>query len=392
MRSLFLAACAVVAVASCTSAPTTSAANDNAGCPPVAAPSVTSRSPGVLTPVTFGAMPIPDSAPVHIAREEGYFAAEGLNVGTPVTIQGGGPAINQLKSGALDVTLVNYVAAFIAAQADPDAVCIIADAYQAAPGAFMLMTAKDSGIKTVADLKRSADGSVRIIAVATLRSISTLTTEMALAKEGISVKDVLFREMPLPQMTNALATGQVHAAWMTEPFASQWRRQGGVPLTDLMTGTAADWPIAGWAVSGDYARKHPDVVAAVQRALARGQQDATDRERLTKALGTYTQIPPEDAKKIALGVFPRSLDVSQLHSVATVMQQYGYLTKPVDVRQLVVPMAYWTSVGSPTAVPSPSVSPSASSPAVMPSPSVSASAVTSSPAGPSPSATPEASP
>ena len=131
--------------------------------------------------ITVGALLVPDAAPLHIALERGFFAAEGLTV-RHEPIQGAAFALPRLQAGTMDVAMLNYITVFAAQEKKVGRFKLIADGYQGAPNTFVLMVPGDSKVKTPADLKGKK------IAVATLNSIGTLTTEAALKGAGVDVK------------------------------------------------------------------------------------------------------------------------------------------------------------------------------------------------------------
>ncbi|MBG0828473.1 ABC transporter substrate-binding protein [Planomonospora sp. ID67723] len=282
------------------------------------------------TTLTIGLLPIPDDAAVYIANEKGFFKEEGLTI-KPEVITGGAAAIPGLISGTLDATMTNYVSTFVASEKG-NKLKIVTDFYQAGPNVFNLMAAKDSPIASVADLKGKK------IAVNTLSNIGTLAVTATLKVNGLTADDVEFVELPFPNMTPALQKGDVDAAWMTEPFLTGAQKEfGAKKIADTMTGPMADFPIAGLAVTADFAEKNPKTVAAIQRALAKAQQlAASDRKVVEQILPSYTKINAETAAVITLGTFPTSINEQRLQRVADLMVEHQYLKSPIDAKTLLV--------------------------------------------------------
>ncbi|MFD8560633.1 ABC transporter substrate-binding protein [Streptosporangium canum] len=286
------------------------------------------------TSITVGTMPIPDVVAFYLAQSLGLFAREGFREVKVETIQGAGPAIPLLNNGSMDFAILNYVTAFAAQDKEIADLRFVADAYQAVPNTFAVMAPARSSAKTLADLRG------KTIAVATFRSIGTLTLEVALRIHGLTSKDVHLVEMPLPNMPAALASGAIQAAWMTEPFITAAGHAGAVKLADMATGPTDAFPIAGWGVSAEFAAKNPRTVRAFQRAMAVGQQIAADnRTTVVRVIPGYTSIKKDIAKVITLGEFPRTLSSTRLQRVADQMIEFGYLDKPLDVAPLLLPPA-----------------------------------------------------
>ncbi|WP_184615387.1 ABC transporter substrate-binding protein [Sphaerisporangium krabiense] len=286
------------------------------------------------TTVTLGAMPIADVAGLYIAIEKGFFKEEGLTVKTKI-IANGAEALPQLHSGALDVIIGNYFTFLSATERSNDKFRFIADIYQSKPDVFQIVVPKDSTVQTVKDLKGKR------IAIASRNSIGELAVANALRTAGLDPRnDVQWVPMAFPQMPAALKNGSLDALWLTEPFLTGVQQeQGARKVTDTMTGAMADFPIAGWVTLDEWTRKYPKTMAALQRGLLKGQQvAASDRKAVEKVLPNYTQIKPEVASVITLGAFPTTLTATRIQRVADLMQEFGYLTKKLDVKPLLAPL------------------------------------------------------
>lgn len=303
-------------------------------------------------------MTIPDSATLFVARNRKYFEAEGLRIATEI-VQGGGVALPKLKSGALDFSIMNYVAAIQSEVSEPGEIKLVTDAYQAVPEAFMLMVPGASPIRSVADLRGKR------ILVLTLNSVSTLSLESRLRVHGLTKKDVLIAEKPVQDMIDALNSGTYDAAWMTEPFISAYAKAGGRKLDDMMQAETNALPIAGWATSGDYAERQPETVRAFQRAMLRAQTDVgRDRSLVTAVLPTYTRIDPATAATITIGTFPLNLALSRVQRVSDLMQTYDYIPAPgPNIQDMLLPQpALPATTSAATLPPPPSAAPTQQGP------------------------------
>jgi NitT/TauT family transport system substrate-binding protein len=281
------------------------------------------------TTIKVGAIPIPDSVSLYIAKNKGYFKEEGLTV-EPVVITGGAAAMPQLLSGALDATLQNYVSGLVAVSKGQK-IKLVAEASQGAPNTFNIMVPKDSPIKTVADLKG------KTIAVNTLGNIATLAVETQLKVAGLTKDDVNYKEIAFPEMGNALKTGLADAGWMVEPFITTTQSTEGFrKLADTMTGQTENFPISGWSVTEEWAQKYPKTLAAFQRAISRAQELASrDRSVIETTLPAYTLIDVKTASEITLGAYPSRLDPVRLQNLADLMLEYKYIRRPVDVTSVI---------------------------------------------------------
>ncbi|MEV8632829.1 ABC transporter substrate-binding protein [Streptosporangium sp. NPDC051023] len=284
------------------------------------------------TDLTIGMLPLPEVAPVQIAINRGFFKAEGLNV-KHTLIEGGAAALPTLLSGGFDVLHSNYVSAITATSQNVADLKVIAEATVATPGSFVLMTAPNSHVTKVEDLKGKKIG------VNTLNNVATLTSSVTLKVHGLDINrdKISFVEVPFPNMWQALKSGQVQAAFLPEPFVSVAAADGGVKLADLMTGPTDSFPIAGYFVTSDFASKNPKTVAAFQRALLKAQSvAASDRKAVAEVLPQYTKIKPETAEIMQLPGFPITTNAVRLQRVSDLMLEYGYLKKPFEANSLLL--------------------------------------------------------
>jgi NitT/TauT family transport system substrate-binding protein len=284
-----------------------------------------------LTHVDVGVLPIIDNAPVFIALQHGLFRAQGLDV-TPVVLNSGEAATQELLSGKLQFAFSNYVTTILAASQGAK-LRIVADGAQTLPDTNVVMIAKGSTIRGVHDLRG------KTIAVNALGNIGTLMVDSALQTYGVPMNSVTFKVVPFPQMAAALQDRSVDAAWMAEPFITQAGEQiGAEELADTASGAMAGFPIAGYATLREYTQQHPATVAAFQRALVQAQALAATRSVVERALPTYiTGITPRLVAAVHLDSYPTSLSQARLQRVADAMAEAGMLKQPFDARQLLVP-------------------------------------------------------
>jgi NitT/TauT family transport system substrate-binding protein len=284
--------------------------------------------------IVLGVLPILDVASVHVAIKKGYFKEEGLDVDLKV-IQGGAAAIPGLISGDLDMTFGNWVS-FFAAEAKEaakavDGLKLVSDGYQAKPDMFLIVAGKDSPLKSPKDLAG------KTIAINTFKNIAELTAKATLEANDVDPNSVTFKEFAFPDMQAAIENKTVDAAFMVEPFITRAQRAiGSVTVMDAASGPTDNIPIAGYATSGKFAKENPNTVAAFQRAMAKGQKDASDRATVEPLLQEYAKVDKETASLVHFGEFPTTLDATRLQRVATLMKTYGLLEKEMDVKPMLV--------------------------------------------------------
>jgi NitT/TauT family transport system substrate-binding protein len=281
------------------------------------------------TTLNVGTLPVADLAQLKLAIDRGFFTAEGLTVKTQ-TLQGGAEAMPKLKSKNLDITAGAWVPFFLAQAGGAVKLHAVFDAFQSAPGTHVVLVPKDSPIKTAKDLVGKKIG------VNVKHNLATLLIQATLQPQGIKLdEDKSFVEIPFPQMQNALKTKSVDAVQGVEPFNTQLQKAiGARQILETSAGETANFPIAGYVSTEDFAKKNPKTVAAFQRALAKAQAMLVDKSLVAQVVPTYTQIQPAIAKEMHQGLYPANLDQARLQRVSDVMVKYGYIKSPIDVKSL----------------------------------------------------------
>ena len=272
-------------------------------------------------------VPALDSAGFFIALYGGLFRHAGLNVQF-IAATSSETAIADQENGTYDITGGNYVS-YIQAQAAGEAkLDIFAEGSVMEPGDQALYTMPGSPIKSLKDLEG------RTVGINAPKNILYLLVASVLAEHGIPVSTVHFRDdIPLPEMAGALASGQISAAVLPEPFASDAELSyGAVPLTDLDQGATASFPVQGYVVTKRWAERHPATLAAFYQALEEGQQLAdtnrSDVEKAMEAMPSPLGLSRQTAAIMALDEYPvssgpaGSVDTIRLRRVVDVMHQF----------------------------------------------------------------------
>jgi NitT/TauT family transport system substrate-binding protein len=283
-----------------------------------------------------------DSAGFFVALHEGLFAREGLRINyTPAfsdSIIGG-----QAK-GQFDITGMNYVS-YIQAQVSRQAdLRVIAEGSQLEPGDQVIMTMSRSRIRSLQDLRG------HVLGVNTTPNIGFLLVASMLAQDGIPMKvtpghsasSVMLPtdpNFPFPA-AQPLISGQVAAAIMSEPFATQLAEQGGATIiADTDSGATSQFPILGYAVTKAWAKANPNTLKAFTIALEAGQEIADTNRAAVEA--AFVSLKPGEghvdqltAALMALSNYPLGVDRIRLQRVADVMREFGLLKRHFNIGQL----------------------------------------------------------
>lgn len=283
-----------------------------------------------------------DSAGFFVALHEGLFAAEGLQVHyTPAFSDN---IIAAQAQGKYDITGMNYVS-YIQAQVHK-----VADLHIFAEGSLLQQDSDVIMVMPHAKAQSLAALKGHVLGVNTTVNIGYLLVASLLSENGLTMKitpgysasavmlpgDPLF---PFPA-SQPLVDGQVAAAVMSEPFATELAQQyGATTIADTDSGATSQFPILGYAATKAWAKANPNTLKAFDIALQAGQQIAdTDRSAVEAAYVALPQgqghVDQVTAAEMALSNYPLGITPVRLQRVADVMLQFGLLKKSFDVEQL----------------------------------------------------------
>lgn len=198
------------------------------------------------------------NAPVIVAEQKGLFKKYGLDV--EVIEFTSGPLLFQSLAGQqIDIAYTGFppVTHWYARGLKTTTVAKVNF------GLSAVLVRKDSGIRTLADLKGKKIASVRKGSGldALLRGF-VLTERAGLRPET----DVQIVSMPPSNMGNALINRSVDAAFMWEPFTTQYLLAGETKIIFDMNREEPRYPWYVVVVQNDYLKKHRDAVVRVLRA------------------------------------------------------------------------------------------------------------------------------
>jgi len=223
--------------------------------------------------VTIAVSPLLGSTAIYVADEKGYFRQEGLDA----TLQrhaSGQMSLQAVLSGKADFAAVAETPiAYAAVEGKPLAVvATIAEIDRAA----LIVARKDRGISQGVDLKGKKVG----VAPGTS---GDFFLHIYLMTSYIDPKQVSTVNLPSEQIVNALLSGKVDAVstWSPLTMALQEKLGGNAVLLDEPGLYTLTWNLV---VTRDLARRDPDSIVRVLRAIVRANRFIAERPGEAQAI------------------------------------------------------------------------------------------------------------
>ncbi|MEO9247221.1 ABC transporter substrate-binding protein [Citricoccus nitrophenolicus] len=283
---------------------------------------------GGLRPVTVGAIPIVDVAPLHLAKEQGFFEEAGLDVIIENT-SGGAISFPGVSSGQFDFAFGNVVSMMVArSQGIGLKFFCSGSTTTGEPGEdnVALIAAPDSGFTTIRDLEG------KMLSSNQLANIGDTACRQALDKAGGDGAALEFMEMAFPDVQAALENGQLDAGVVVEPFVTPALEAGMVAVSWPYAEANPELDTGGYFASEETLETDPDLVRSFREALVRGLEYAQENpDEVRRITGTYTQTPPEVLEQIKLPRFRAEFNLEAQEELAASARKYGTVTGELSV-------------------------------------------------------------
>ncbi len=290
-----------------------------------------------LSAITIGVLPSADTVTIQIAQDKGFFKQQGLNVRL-VTMTTTNQAASGLLSHTMDFAVENYVGLFEQEKTVPGLnLRVVSDDSQASADNYVLLVTKNSKLTSISQLKGK-----KVSIPAPGFNFGAMALDVLMEPYHLSSTDYTTVVLPFSAAQQALAKGEVDAAFTTEPFITAAEATAGDRiLVDMTSGPLTGFPETCWVTDAAFVQKYPKTVAAFQRALASALQvAATDPSYVRSELPKFIPaMKPAIAKVITLPTFNTTLSLARLTRVADQIEQLGQLPKNFDVNALYYPLA-----------------------------------------------------
>ena len=283
-------------------------------------------------------IPINDVTPLFSAIKNGYFAEEGLTIDTAPS-SGGAAGIPGLVAGSFDIVYGNVVSMLLAAQQGLDIRVV-------APGTKIVtveddssaMVARaDSGIVTGKDLEGKTVG------VNTRNNVIWLYARAWIKATGGDPDKVTYREIPHPQMEDALRQKQVDAGFMVIPYVAlaldkpEFKKLGH-PYSAVQLGV----DVGEYLTTSKFLAERPETAAKFIKALRRGVEWYNANRgtpELLAIVSGFTRIDVDMLKRVRMSPSPMKVDPAEIEKTMKLMIENKLLRGPIDIKPLIAQQA-----------------------------------------------------
>lgn len=271
-----------------------------------------------MTNITLAGLPIIDAADAYIAKQNGFFKKEHLNVNIH-TFAAGPAAVAAVQSGAAQFGSSNN---FSTIQGAVRGLKVKAVAGENEPyHDTAVCSGKNSSITSISQLAGQSIGSP--IPGGPSSSFIAQVVDNALAKQGVDTSAIKYITMPTATAAQQIDSGQIKAAWCAEPVLSQVLNSGGHLLSWIFPYMGTNYLTGDWLASDSYIQSHPTVVKEFVTALYAAQRWANENPARTRAvLPLYTSIPKNLLSTVRVPKWSTQLTAAQLKPTIASMIKY----------------------------------------------------------------------
>jgi NitT/TauT family transport system substrate-binding protein len=286
-------------------------------------------TPQALTRVTFNLNPSLTYAPLMIAKEEGFFAQEGIDA--RIVSLDSNSALAALLAGDLDVLSTGVRAGVFNMIRRGQPLQVVA-----AKGRSTSTCEAEAFIAPVAMAKRiaAAGGNLRGERVALIRGgVAEYLTEQLLANRNVTLADVV--AIPLPQGTAASSRDKIEAVrYVSEPNLSILLREGAVSIVDTPEAVAPGHQSTFIVYGKRLLRDDPTLGRRVMRAYLHGvrQYNEGKTKRNVEIVSRFTKLPADIVTQSCWATMAPDgrLDPASVQPFLEWATRKRYLDGPVD--------------------------------------------------------------
>jgi NitT/TauT family transport system substrate-binding protein len=286
---------------------------------------------GASATVRIGMLPGDDNFVPIYAEETGVFARYGLAPKYDLTLSGG-RVLEALKAGTVDVGFSNTISIAKEIQGGAPLVLLAAGSlYDAATPSSELVQAPTSNFKTGADL----NGKI-VDSPSGIGSLGALGPQLWIDKTGGDSRTVkLVTGVPLSKVPEALRSGEIDAAEMTEPEKTRMLQQGEIKiLAPTFNAVAPKFMIGAWVASRAWTSANPGAARRFGQAMRETAHWANAHRTETAAIITkHLNLEPAVVAAMTRPTYAEEFRPEWIQPTLDLAAKYGVI-KPMKAGDL----------------------------------------------------------
>jgi NitT/TauT family transport system substrate-binding protein len=283
--------------------------------------------------IVLGAVPTLELGALTLGQQQGFFDQQGIRLEIK-NVDSGPNVVTGVVAGQYDVGSTAYAPPLLAAgQGVP--LKLVSNAGTVGPegtNGGVLVEAKGG-------ITRWRDLAGKKIATNAPRSLLSLVIPAAVKKDGGDPSGIRIVPLPFNAIGKAVASGQVAAGAVLEPFQGAALKQypslrnlGDATYEVLPQGS----PGGVYFTSAKTQGAKADALARFKRALQASLEYANEHVDETKAAGApLAGLRPEDARKLPLGEFSPRMPATGLDPLVNLMIEFDWLKDRSGVQEFV---------------------------------------------------------
>jgi NitT/TauT family transport system substrate-binding protein len=286
--------------------------------------------------VKIGYLRLVMSLPTFVAQEKGFFEEKGLQVEL-IPFNSGTAIVDALVAGRIDANCGSASTGhWFAAQSAPDRFKIFmmyGTTSAEEDNTFVVIVKKDSPIEDLKDLKGKKIG--------TFPGATSVSLAKAVVRTQLDPAEVIFTEIPPPNLVPALAAGQIDCFFSPEPMGmmavskglGKYLMKSPLALLQLEGGV----PGAGFSFNAQFLQEHPKKAKKIKAAMEQAVDYIRDHEEEVRSyLIEYTGLPKPVAMRMPYDKFIKLDEVNKdaCQAYFDMLYNEGAYKQRVDTKKL----------------------------------------------------------
>lgn len=265
--------------------------------------------------------------------QQGFFEEEGIDLVVDSST-GGAAVLPAIVSGGLDIAGSNMVSAMTAISKGLP-LKMIGGGSVSEPGDkdwSGIIVAADSDIDDFGDLGGKK------VAINTLRNVNDVVISAVAEREGADASTIEFVELRFPDMSAAVARGDVAAALLGEPFLTMATQTGDVKIMQPAYSSLKPYvQIGTFVTTAQYAQENPEIIDGFQAALVKTAESiAADQQKFRDALPVLGEFDAELANAINFPAWTGKLDRESVELLGGLMVKYGIIDEELAYDDIIL--------------------------------------------------------